>query len=69
MNNIDEPREVLEYDDSEDFDGKVLERVTYGCPECLATVIPWQKRCHECEQALKWIGNEYQSKKIVVGGF
>ena len=47
-------REVIEYEDNEDFDGKVMTRITYGCPECLQTVLPYQHRCHNCEQLLKW---------------
>ena len=51
----EEPKDVIEYEDNEDFDGKVMTRVTYSCPTCNAKVIPWQKHCHRCEQLLRWI--------------
>lgn len=56
ISEIDQAKEVImyeEFDGCED-NGKPIERIFYGCPICGATAIPYQDRCHKCEQTLKW---------------
>ena len=48
------PREVLQFEDNDDFDGRPYTRISYGCPECGQNVIPFEHRCPRCEQVLSW---------------
>lgn len=58
MKNIDTetPMQVVMYEEHDGYEenGKPIERISYGCPVCGATVIPYQDRCHKCEKVLGW---------------
>ena len=56
MSEIDQPKEVLTYDDSDgEIDGVKIVRTIYGCPNCgKSYLIPFEHRCPSCQQVLKW---------------
>ena len=56
MSEIDQPKEVLVYDDSDgEIDGRKIVRTIYACPNCGKDyLIPYEFRCPRCEQMLKW---------------
>lgn len=56
MSEIDKPKEVLTYEDSDgEIDGRKIVRTIYGCPNCgKSYLIPYELFCPQCEQRLKW---------------
>lgn len=56
MSEIDQPKEVLVYDDSDgEIDGRKIVRTIYACPNCgYSNLIPKEQRCPKCEKMLKW---------------
>ena len=57
MNDKDEPREVILFEDSDGYDehGVKIIRILYSCPTCeKGYLVPFIDRCPNCNQALKW---------------
>lgn len=57
MNDKDEPREVILFEDSDGYDerGVKIIRISYSCPTCeKGYLVPFIDRCPKCKQALKW---------------
>ena len=54
---IDEPMSPIMFEDNDgdDDNGQAIIRMFYVCPNCnKGKLIPYENRCPECEQKLKW---------------
>lgn len=57
MNDKDESREAILFEDSDGYDehGVKIIRISYSCPICeKGYLVPFINRCPNCNQALKW---------------
>ena len=52
---MEEAKKVFMYEDNEDYDGHIITRVTYSCPNChYNNLVEYEDRCPKCEQKLDW---------------
>ena len=56
MDDLNTPKEVLEYmDDDGEAEGARIIRTTYDCPTCGKSYLRFREdRCPRCGQRLKW---------------
>lgn len=50
----EERKQVITYEENDDYDGRPYTMVRYACPNCDGRLYPYEKRCPYCEQLLDW---------------